>query len=159
MLIVGDKVFLPSYGAGFVVNIEYKKINDEMRKYIKISLMLNNMDLIIPENKVESYGVRYIEKENVINSYIELIKQEPIKIETKWSKRYRINNEKLQKGNILEECEVLRDLYYLKNKSIMPPGEQKILEKAENMVGSEVALAFDINFEKAINLLRNLNVS
>lgn len=154
MLIVGEKVFLPSYGAGVIIFIEDKKIDNEMRKYIKISLILNNMNLLIPETKIESYKIRYIEEE-VLSICTKIIKEEPSNIEGKWTKRYRINNEKLDRGNILEECEVLRDLYYLKNKGIMPPGEQKILEKAENMVASEMALALNINLQEAIKLLRN----
>lgn len=157
MLIVGDKVFLPIYGAGTIVNIEDNIIiNNEVQRYIGISLLLNDMKLLIPENKIEKYKIRYIESKEVIEKCLELIKEEPKTIENKWTKRYRTNNEKLQRGNMLETCEVLRDLYYLKKKGIMPPGEQKILEKAENMAVSEMMLAFNINFNEAYEKLRNI---
>jgi len=149
MLSVGNKVFLPNYGAGVIDRIEEKKINDEIRVYIGISLLLDSMYLFIPSTKLVDYKIREVLDINNLVDCLNIIKDKPIKIEKKWTKRYRGNNEKISSGDFKKFCEVLRDLYYLKINGLLPPGEQKILDKTEKMVESEMSLVFNINMEEA----------
>lgn len=157
MLKHGEKIFIPVYGAGIVVNIEDKKICEKVQKYICISLLLDNMKMLIPEYKIDDYRARSIVSENIIFKALKIIEKEPENIEKKWGKRYRSNNEKIYSGDIFKECEVIRDLYYLKKNEIMPPGEQKILDKAESMVVSEFSLVFNLNLEESYAKIRNIH--
>lgn len=157
MLKYGQKIFVPAYGAGTVVNIENKKINDKIQKYICISLLLDNMNMLIPEYKVDDYRIRNIVGEDTMNEALTIIEGEPGTIEKKWGKRYRSNNEKIYSGDIFKECEVLRDLYYLKRNEIMPPGEQKILDKVESMVAGECALIYNLSLEESFAKIRNIH--
>ncbi|MDP4176961.1 MAG: CarD family transcriptional regulator [Bacillota bacterium] len=154
MIKYSDKIFVPAYGAGVVVCSEDKKINDKVQKYICISLLLDNMKMLIPENKLIDYRIRSIVSEDIINDALKIINNEPEYIEKKWGKRYRSNNEKIHSGDIFKECEVARDLYYLKKNEIMPPGEQKILEKAEGMIASEISLVFSLSLKDSYDKLR-----
>jgi len=154
MLSVGNKVFLPNYGAGIIDKIEEKKVYDKIRVYIGISLLLDSMYLFIPDTKMEDYRIRAVINIDEIQEALKIIKDEPIKIEKKWNKRYRENNEKIASGDFEKFCEVLRDLYYLKKKGLLPPGEVKILDKTEKMVESEMSLVFNINMEEARSKLQ-----
>lgn len=149
MLNVGDKVFVPSYGAGYIDKIETKEIHGEKTIYINISILTDGIYLYIPIARLESYNIRHILDKINIENALEIIKEEPLFIEKKWSQRYRKNNEKISSGDVVKLCEVLRDLFYLKRKEIMPPGEKKILEKAIDMLKGEVSLVFDISLEEA----------
>ena len=83
------------------------------------------------------------------------IKNQSDYIESNWNNRYRTNKKKIQSGNTLKMCQVIRDLYYLKKKNMLPPGELKILERVEGLVASEIMLVFGINMEQALSKIRN----
>lgn len=155
MLNVGENVFIPNYGAGVVKNIMEKSMFDKIRNYVYIELVLDSMTLHIPENKVKDYRIRSVcSKENIYEE-INMIGEKPNRMQPKWSVRYRENNDKISDGDLRRECEVLRDLYYLKVKNILPPGERKILERVEELVGSEVSLVFRMSLNESIDLLRS----
>lgn len=156
MLNIGSKIFLPNYGAGTVKNIEFRKVYDTIYKFVDVTLMVDNICLSIPVSRMEAYRMREIVTKEKLEECLKIIKREPVKIEKKWSKRYRENNDKIYVGDLEKECEVLRDLYYLKRKGIMPPGEQKILTKAESLVSSEIMLVLDITLEEALKIVRDL---
>lgn len=118
--------------------------------------MLNDIDLFIPEDKIAGYRIRSIIKKEELDMAMDIISNKPIDIEKKWSKRYRLNNDKIKSGDLFKMCEVIRDLYYLKNQGMLPPGEKKILCNAENMVASEIVLVLDITMEEALTQIRTL---
>jgi CarD family transcriptional regulator len=155
MLSVGNKVFIPNYGAGVIKSIEFRKVYDTVYKCIDVTLTIDSMSLLIPVSRIEAYRMRDIVTKEVLEVSLSVLDKEPEKIEKKWTKRYRENNDKLYSGDIKKECEVIRDLYFLKNKGVMPPGEQKILDKAETLVASEVMLVLNIALEEAYKILRN----
>lgn len=159
MLSVGNKVFVPNYGAGIVENVEFRKVYDTIYKFIDIRLMIDKIYLSIPFSRVEAYRIREIMTEDQLQSCFEIIKQKPLKLEKNWSRRYRENNDKLYSGSLESECEVIRDLYYLKREGKMPPGEQKILNKAEDLVSSEAMLILAMDIEKVYEIIRSLVVN
>lgn len=156
MLSIGNKLFVPNYGAGIVDYVEFRKVYDTIYKFVDIKLMIDNISLSIPISRVEAYRVREIVTKDKAMECLEIIKSKPSKIEKKWNKRYRGNNKKIYSGELEKECEVIRDLYYLKTNGIMPPGEQKILTKAEDIVASEIMLVLDISLEDAYKIIRQL---
>ncbi|NMM63475.1 transcriptional regulator [Clostridium sp. P21] len=156
MLINGQKIFVPNYGAGVMNKVKDNKSYDINKNYVSIFILIDSIDLYIPESKLSDYKIRPIENKENLNKALEIIKFTPQNLEKKWSKRYKENNDKIKGGNLFEMCEVIRDLYYLKSKGTLPPGERKILNKAENMVGSEISLAFDIKIEDALIKIRKL---
>ncbi|MGV8983521.1 CarD family transcriptional regulator [Clostridium sp.] len=156
MLNIGENVFLADYGAGYVQNIDNNELYFIKDKYVNIYLLLDNMNFMIPIEKIENYKIRgilsKIELENVLN----IVSNHSDYIESNWNNRYRINKRKIQSGNAIKMCQVVRDLYYLKKENMLPPGEEKILERVEGMVASEIMLVFGINMEGALRKIRNL---
>jgi CarD family transcriptional regulator len=157
MLNVGDKVFVPSYGAGYIDKVEDKTINDGVMSYINILIPTDSIYLYIPVARIHAYKIRNISDKNQMEAALSIIKEEPLSIEKKWSQRYRKNNEKISSGDVVKLCEVVRDLLYLKRKEVIPPGERKILEKAIEMLKGEVSLVFDISLEAAEGKLNDYN--
>ncbi len=154
MLSVGNKVFIPNYGAGVIKSIEFKKVSDTVYKCVDITLTIDSMCLLIPVSRIEAYRVREVSSKEIVAECLSILSTKPEKIEKKWTKRYRENNDKIYSGDIKKECEVIRDLYYMKKKGIMPPGEQKILDKSENLVASEIMLALDITLKESYKIIR-----
>lgn len=157
MLNNGQKIFVPNYGAGIVKYLEDTDKFDSDKKYISISFLLNDIDLFIPEDKVECYKIRNVENKENMENLLKIIKEKPLDIEKKWSKRYRENNEKIKSGQTIKLCEVIRDLCYLRSQGTLPSGERKILINAESMLASEIMLSFNITMEDALVKIRNLS--
>ncbi|MGK0468727.1 CarD family transcriptional regulator [Clostridium sp.] len=157
MLNVGEKIFLADYGAGYVQDIDSKELFDIKNNYINIFLLLDNMNFMIPLDKIQNYKIRellsVLELENTLNT----IGNDCDYIESNWNNRYRSNKKKIQSGNTLKLCEVIRDLYYLKKNNLLPPGEVKILERVEGMIASEVMLVLGLNMDRSLDKIRNLN--
>lgn len=152
-----QKVFVPNYGAGIMTNVENDNRYDASRKYISISFLLNDIDIYVPEDKLDDYRIRKIAMKKDMNDALKIIGDIPNEIEKKWSKRYRQNNDKINSGSLFGICEVIRDLYYLESIGGLPPGEKKILYKAESMLASEIVLVFNITMEEAFSKIRNLS--
>ena len=156
MLNIGENVFLADYGAGYVQNIDSNELSLIKEKYINIYLVFDNMNFMIPIEKIENYKIRSILSKMELEKALNIISNHFDYIESNWNNRYRINKKKIQSGDAIKMCEVVRDLYYLKKENLLPPGEEKILERVEGMVASELMLVLGINMDGALRKIRNL---
>ena len=156
MLNIGEKIFIPSYGAGIVLEIEIRNFLGDDKEYIIIYLIVDDMDLMIPLDKIDNYKIRLISSETQIEKELCDIGQIPLEIEVNWNKRYRMNRNKIASGKLTEMFQVLRELYYLQIKEELPTGEEKILEKAKHLLASEIMLIFGISVNEAYEKLKNI---
>ncbi|MBU3188629.1 transcriptional regulator [Clostridium bowmanii] len=156
MLNIGENVFLADYGAGYVQNIDSNELSFIKGKYVNIYIILDNMNFMIPIEKIENYKIRRILSKLELEKVLNIISNHFDYIESNWNNRYRINKKKIQSGDAIKMCQVVRDLYYLKKENLLPPGEEKILERVEGMVASEIMLVLGINMDGALRKIRNL---
>ena len=156
MLNIGQKVFIADYGAGYIHDIDIKERSNVNYKYINIYLLLDDMNFMIPIDKIENHKIRNILNKIELETVLSIISNQAQGIESNWNNRYRSNKKKIQSGNTLKMCEVIRDLYYLKRQDMIPPGEVKILERVEGMVASEIMLVLGLNMEQALCKIRDL---
>ena len=156
MFNIGEKIFIADYGAGYIQDIYSKEISFIKYEYVNIYLLLDNMNFMIPIDKIETYKIRNILNKVELETILNTISNDSDYIESNWNNRYRSNKKKIQSGNTLKMCEVIRDLYCLKKQNMLPPGEVKILERVEGMVASEIMLVIGINMEQALCKIRNL---
>lgn len=156
MLNIGEKVFVADYGAGYIQDIESKELSSIKYKYVNIYLLLDNMNFMIPIDKIENYKIRNILNKMELELVLNTISNDSDHIESNWNNRYRSNKKKIQSGDTLKMCEVIRDLYCLRRQEMLPPGEEKILERVEGMIASEIMLVLDLNMEQALCKIRNL---
>lgn len=151
MLNIGQEIFIPKYGAGIVKDIGKKEIVGVKKEYVTIFIFIDEMNIMIPLDKLDKYNIRSIVSPDEMKMALEIIKDkiEEESIEKNWTKRYRKNNGKVNKGITCELCEVIRDLNLLKLKGILPMGEEKILNRAKEMVESEIMLIYNISLKSA----------
>lgn len=158
MLIIGDKIFLANYGAGVVKQNGIISEISTVKEYIKIHLIFDEMNIFLPKENIFDCKYREVMKKEEMEKYISIIYDEPEVIEKSWSARYRKNREKLQGLNMKAICLALRDLYHLKKNLMLPQGEEKILERAEGLVASEVSMIFKFSFKESVNKLRDMSI-
>lgn len=154
MLIIGDKIFIPNYGAGVVLDIGFRSFQGIEKEYVIIYLMVDDMDLLIPIDRIETYRIRSIANEIEVEQGLRILEQATDKLELNWNKRYRKNNNKIYSGKVNEMCEVLRDLYYLQKNEELPAGEEKTLEKVKHLLASEIMLLYGVSINEAYNRLK-----
>ncbi len=156
MLNIGDKVFIADYGAGYIQDIDSEELISVKHKYVNIYLLLDDMNFMIPIDRIENYKIRDILDKIEIEKVLNIISNDSDYIESNWNNRYRNNKKKIQSGNALKMCEVIRDLYYLRKNDLLPPGEERILERVEGMVASEIMLVLQVNMDQALCKIRSL---
>ena len=153
MIKINDKIFIPNYGAGIVLAMGLRSFHEIEKEYVIIHLVVDDMDLLIPMDRIETYKIRPIGNKTDIEKALKILSQATDELEINWSKRYRKNNNKILLGKVSEMCEVLRDLYYLQGKEELPAGEEKILLKVKHILASEIMLLYEITIKEAYNKL------
>lgn len=156
MLNVGEKIFIAGYGAGFIQDMDSRELSGIRCKYVNIYLLLDNMNFMIPINRIENYKIRKVLNKVELEKSLNTISNGADHIESNWNSRYRINKKKIQSGSTLKMCQVIRDLYCLKKEDMLPPGELKILERVEGMLASEIMLVLELNMEEALGKIWSL---
>ena len=149
MLKIGDKIFIAQFGSGIVKEIKKMIFGIREEEYMEIFLFFDEMNLYIPSSRIDNYEIRKILSKQEMLTCLNVIEEISKNVERNWNRRYRINRKKINSLNMYNICEVMRDLYYLKKNSMLPQGEEKVLQRVEGLVVSEVMLIFNLNKKDA----------
>lgn len=143
MFDVGDKVVYPMHGAGIIESIEEKEILGEKRKYFIMKMPIGEMKVMIPVDNVEEIGIREVVEEEKLEEVLEELKIGMTKMPQNWNRRFRLNNDRIKTGDILEITAVVRNLMILDIEKGLSTGEKKMLSSATQMLYSEMVLSTD----------------
>nr|HPQ40511.1 CarD family transcriptional regulator [bacterium] len=72
-----------------------------------------------------------------------------------WHHRYTDNYEKLKSGSICQTAEVVRDLYWLKQKKNLAIKESRMMDNALHLLSSEIAAAKSIPEKDAESMIHD----
>lgn len=140
---IGDKIVYPMHGAGTIESIEEKEMFGDTAEYYIIKMPIGDMKLMVPTGSAEEIGVREVSSASIAPSVLSVLekpKTEDI-YESNWSKRYRINADKIKTGDILEVADVVRDLSHRHMERGLSSAEKKMLSSAKEILISELSLA------------------
>ncbi|MFZ4403100.1 MAG: CarD family transcriptional regulator [Pseudobdellovibrionaceae bacterium] len=141
---VGDNAVYPGHGVGRVTAIETKEILGSKMTFYSIQIIETGMKIMIPQNNVESVGLRPIISKTEASKVVMILKEKDVKVDTQtWNRRYREYMEKIKTGSVFEIAEVLRDLFLLKADKELSFGERKMLDNARALLLKELTLAID----------------
>ena len=139
---VGDNAVYPGHGVGKVIANETKEIMGKKQTFYTIQIIDNGMKIMVPQDNVESVGLRPIISKDQASEVMRILKDKDVKIENQtWNRRYREYMEKIKTGSVFEIAEVLRDLFVLKVDKELSFGERKMLDTARNLLLKELSLA------------------
>jgi CarD family transcriptional regulator len=153
---VGDKVVYPHHGAGRIMQIEDKEVLGQMRSYLTIQILHNDMTVMVPVENADRTGLRRVVEEAVVDEVIAVLHGNPTKMPKNWSRRYKHNREKLKTGDIFEVAEVVRNLAVRHADKGLSTGEKQMFSKAKKILASELMYARNINEEEATEYLEQL---
>ena len=157
---VGETVVYPNHGAALIEDIETRQIKGEDRLYLVLRILGQN-DLVVrvPSDNVDLVGVRDVVDADGLEKVFSVLRAEHTEEPTNWSRRYKANLEKLHSGNVIKVSEVVRDLWRRDRDKGLSAGAKRMLSKARSILVAELALAEDVEQDRAEVLLEEVLAS
>lgn len=156
---VGDMVVYPRHGAAKVEDITERTVNGVTREYLKLSVLASDgLVISVPVESVKKVGVRDIVSGDEVAKVFEILRTPIVEKEMNWSRRYKLNVEKIATGDVNKIAEVVRDLAQRDvDEHGLSAGEKRMLSKARTVLSSEIALSEKID-EDATQRLIDVNL-
>ena len=127
-----------------------------MEMYYIIQIPKNNLKIRLIANKSEQLGVRAVANKEEVEKALEYVGAKKIVMPENWSLRYKDNLEKLKTGKLDMVTEVVKNLDEREKRKKLSSIEKKLLNTAKQIVLSEIICSYEIDTEKAEELLANL---
>ena len=152
---VGDMVVYPRHGAAKVEAITERTVKGITREYLQLSVLSSDGLVInVPVDNAKKVGVRDIVDANEVAKVFEILRTPIIEKEMNWSRRYKLNVEKIATGDVNKIAEVVRDLAQRDvDEHGLSAGEKRMLTKARNILTSEISLSEKLDETEAQRLL------
>ena len=150
---IGDKVVYPNHGVGVIEQIDRRSISGKLEAFYHLKIAANNMMVMIPANNATDVGLRRLIKKAEVNKVLQHLKDTKIKNATDWKNRFKENSEKMRTGCIFEVADVLKSLSLLSVNRILSFREKKMLDRARQLIISELATVSDVPEDKAEKLI------
>ena len=142
------------HGAGIISAIEEQEFLGEKREYYLLKLFYGKMGIMVPVDKAEDLGIRYVIDKSAIAEVLNCLREPCEQTNVNWNKRHKENLDRLRSGNIFEAAEVFKALYLKDIKKSLSTGEKKIMNNAKQILFSEIMLAGDYNTEQVEQLIK-----
>lgn len=138
---IGDKVFYPMYGAGYIKCKEKRSFSGIEGNFLVIELPYeSNMHIFIKENDIEKIGIRHLIDYETLDEVYDFLVNEEFSMSNNWVKRYEQNVNKLKSANIFDVAYVFKGLSRLGKTRKLSLRETKMLHSAKKILSSEFAL-------------------
>ena len=159
MFKVGDKAVYPGHGVGQITSIEDKDIMGSKLTFYSMKIMESGTKIMIPKNRLKSVGVRPVASKQEAKEVMDIISEAKLEEASKivgknWQKRHQSYMDKIKTGSIYEIAKVIRDLNQIKEEKELSYGEKRMMDKAKNILYSELSLTMD---KKDLQVLSGLN--
>lgn len=153
----GDKIVYPGHGVGEIEGIRTTVLGGQEHHIYNIKILDSGMKVMVPVSQASAVGLRKIVDKKAIEEVFSILKDRDFKIDTQtWNRRFREYSQKIKTGSVFEIAIVLRDLLVLSADKELSFGEKKMLDMAETLLVSEIAIAKARPHDKVVGELRAL---
>ncbi|HLS40336.1 MAG TPA: CarD family transcriptional regulator, partial [Ornithinicoccus sp.] len=142
-------VVYPHHGAALIEEMKTRTIKGEEKLYLKLRVAQGDLTIEVPADNCDLVGVRDVVGKEGLDKVFEVLRAEHTEEPTNWSRRYKANLEKLASGDVIKVAEVVRDLWRRDKERGLSTGEKRLLNKARQILVSELALAEKTDEDKA----------
>jgi CarD family transcriptional regulator len=146
---VGDNVVYPHHGAGKVVKKEEKNILGEVRQYLTIKILHNDMTVMVPCENAAKAGLRRVIDEETVKKVLAVLSDDVSEMPKNWNRRFKHNRDKIKTGDIYELAEVVRNLAIREQDKGLSTGEKQMYTRAKKILASELMYALDKSEDEA----------
>ena len=154
MFKIGDKVVHPYHGAGMVIDIEEKKLLKEHGRYYIIDLLAYEGIVMVPVDNVQKIGLRRVSGRRAISRAMNTLTSTPDTLSSDHRERQARAQEKLNTGDLIEVTEVMRNLAWRNHEGSLTMADNKIYQRAQTFLASELALARGMELQEAMEQLQ-----
>ncbi len=141
---VGDKVVYPHHGAAVIERKETKEAFGEQREYYVLRLSYGDLMLSVPVDNTDEVGLREVIDDDEVDEVFDVLRKKEARMPTNWSRRFKNHVEKLKSGDVYQVAEVVRNLTLRDNEKGLSAGEKRMLQKARQILISELIFALDV---------------
>ncbi len=153
----GDKIVYPGHGVGEIEGIRTTVLGGQEHHIYNINILDSGMKVMVPVSQAGAVGLRKIVDKKAIEEVFSILRDRDFKIDTQtWNRRFREYSQKIKTGSVFEIAIVLRDLLVLSADKELSFGEKKMLDTAEGLLVSEIAIAKARPHDKVVGELRAL---
>ena len=140
---IGDNVVYPHHGAGKVVKKEDKEILGEVRQYLTIKILHNDMTVMVPCENAGKAGLRRVIDEETVKKVLAVLTAGVSEMPKNWNRRFKHNRDKIKTGDIYELAEVVRNLAIREHDKGLSTGEKQMFTRAKKILASELMYALE----------------
>ena len=156
---LGDKIVYPGHGVGEIEGVRTTVVGGQEHHIYNIKILDSGMKVMVPVSQASAVGLRRIVDKKAIDTVYDILRDRNFKIDTQtWNRRFREYSQKIKTGSVFEIAIVLRDLSVLSSDKELSFGEKKMLDMAEALLVSEIALAKARPHDKVAGELKSLFV-
>lgn len=145
---VGDSVVYPQHGAGTVIKKELRKLLGEEREYLTITILHNDMTVMVPTENAAVAGLRRVIDLETCHKVIAVLQSECSEMSRNWNRRFKANREKVKSRDIYDLAEVVRDLGVRDAAKGLSTGEKHMYTRAKQVLGSEMMYSLEMTEEQ-----------
>ncbi len=146
---VGDRVVYPQHGAAVIEKRETKAFFGEEREYLVLKVAFGDLTVMVPADNTDEVGLREVINDEEVEEVFAVLRKKEARMPTNWSRRYKNHVEKLKSGDIYQVAEVVRNLSIRDKDKGLSAGEKRMLNRARQILVSELTFALDVNEETA----------
>ena len=136
---VGDKIIYPAQGIGIVEEITEQTFDGQSSRILHIRLIESNTLVVIPSQSATEIGLRKPISQKQVTSFFQFFKDCEVDISADWKDRYKENFDLMKSGQLKDIAIVYKTLYFLSQDKPLSFREKKMLEKARELIVSELA--------------------
>ena len=146
---IGDHVVYPHHGAGQVVKKEEKNILGEVREYLTIKILHNDMTVMVPCQNAGKAGLRRVIDAETVKKVLAVLAADVSEMPKNWNRRFKHNRDKIKTGDIYELAEVVRNLAVREQDKGLSTGEKQMYTRAKKILASEMMYALEKTEDEA----------
>ncbi len=140
---IGDKVIYPNQGIGVIEAIHEEAYDGEKFMVFHLRILSNNTLVTVPSSTATEIGIRRPVTEGSLRKIFQFMGSGGVAISTDWKGRYKEHLSLMKSGTLFDMATVLKSLYFLSLQKPLSFREKKMMEKAKELIVSEISEAAD----------------
>ena len=159
MFLVNEKVVYPGYGVAVISKLVQRQIAGKQTNFYELKFFNKDMAVLVPENKIESVGIRRLSSNNDLESMLKALNEPQKKTRQEigvnnWNRRNKKYQIDLRSGDLFKLSSIYRDLQSIAHDKHLSFGERNLCSKIESMLVEEISAVKNIDTQQAHEYLK-----
>ena len=145
---IGERIIYPNQGLAIIEDIQEELLFGERFQVYRVRILSNNTLVMVPSANTDEIGIRRPITEDSVKDIFRFLKKHEVAVCSDWKGRYKEHVSLMRSGTIFDMASVLKSLYFLSLTKPLSFREKKMLEKARELLISEISEVSDLSLEQ-----------